>query len=304
MPMPSPPDSWIPRLGRQRDWIWRGWQVRYTVLQSPQTADQPPMLLIHGFGSSLTQWHCNLNALAEHRPVYALDMLGFGSSRKADTAYNVDIWVAQLYDFWRSLIGCPVILVGHSLGALVAIAATAQHPDMVQRLALLTVPASRQELIPRWIQPIASSMERLFANPLIVRPIFELARRPSFIRAGLRLAYAQKQCVTDALIESYVAPTRDPGAGQTLCRLSQASTRYDYAPNGDRLLGELMVPTLLLWGSDDKVIPITRGRQLAQQHPTIPLIEIPNAGHCAYEEQADRVNHELTQWAAEASAFV
>ncbi|TVQ19205.1 MAG: alpha/beta fold hydrolase [Leptolyngbya sp. DLM2.Bin15] len=298
MPMPSPPASWMPHLGRQRDWIWRGWQVRYTYAPSAQ-ANALPILLIHGFGSSLTQWHCNILPLAEHHPVYAVDMLGFGASRKAAAPYNVQLWVDQVYDLWRSLLGRPVLLVGHSLGALVALSAAAQHPEMVQGLTLMTLPASRQELIPPWVQPIAGTLERLFANPLVVLPLFELVRRPRFIRAGLGLAYAQKACITQDLIESYVAPTRDRGAGQTLCRLSSASTHYDYAPNADQLINQLRCPTLLLWGQQDRVIPLKRGRQLVQQHPSLKLIELPQAGHCAYEEQPDRVNQELLQWAAQ-----
>jgi pimeloyl-ACP methyl ester carboxylesterase len=299
MPMPTPPIAWMPRLGRQRDWIWRGWQVRYTYQPSPQPA--LPMLFIHGFGSSLTQWHCNIQPLAAHHPVYALDMLGFGASRKAPAPYQVQLWVEQVYDFWRSLLQQPVLLVGHSLGALVALSAAAQHPEMVQGLVMMTVPPARSELIPPWVQPIAGNIERLFANPLVVRPIFELARRPQFIRAGLRFAYANSALITDDLVASYVAPTQDPGAGDTLCRLSQASTRYDYAPNASDRIRQLQCPALMLWGQQDRVIPLKRGRQLAQQHPNLTLVEIPQAGHCAYEEQPDRIHQELLQWAARVS---
>lgn len=295
--MPSPPPPlWAERLGRQRDWIWRGWQVRYTYAHPPRPTQTLPILLVHGFGSSLCQWHCNVLPLAQYHSVYALDMLGFGASRKAAAPYQVSLWVAQLYDFWRSHLGQPVLLVGHSLGALVALSAAVQYPEMAQGLILLTVPASRQELIPAWVQPIASSIERLFANPLVVRPLFQFARQPGFIRRGLSLAYARQDCITDDLVESYVAPTRDRGAAQTLCRLTQASTHYSYAPNADRLLGQVTMPTRLIWGQGDRVIPMSRGRHLMHQHPHLDWVEIPEAGHCAYEEQSDRVNSSILEW--------
>ena len=103
-------------LGEQRFWYWRGWRIRYTHLaETPGTENETPFLLLHGAGSSLEQWRENLTALAKERPVYAVDLLGFGGSQKVAAELNTDLWVAQTAAFCQTFFQQPVVLMGHSL---------------------------------------------------------------------------------------------------------------------------------------------------------------------------------------------
>jgi pimeloyl-ACP methyl ester carboxylesterase len=286
-----------PPLGAQRHWIWRGWQVRYTHIRNGQ--DAPPILFLHGFGSALNQWQENLVPLSQGRTVYALDLVGFGGSEKAAAPYKVSFWVEQIYEFWQTFIGQPIVLVGHSLGALVALAAAATHPQMAQNLVLITLPAARQELLPTlpaWIQSIAGEAESFFASPLLIQPLFALIRQPRVIRAVLKALYVNPERVTDALVESFAAPGRDRGAAQTLSRLTKARTQNDFTPLTKTLLSQVQIPILVLWGSEDRVIPLSWGRQLPGLNSGLTLVEIPQGGHCAYDECADRVNQEILAW--------
>lgn len=96
----------------QRYWYWRGWRICYQVMPAiAPIADQPPLLLLHGFGASLEQWRDNIAELAQHRTVYALDLLGFGDSQKAATIFNADLWSEQVQAFWQTWIGRPVTLM-------------------------------------------------------------------------------------------------------------------------------------------------------------------------------------------------
>ncbi|MEM6597275.1 MAG: alpha/beta fold hydrolase, partial [Cyanobacteria bacterium P01_C01_bin.69] len=134
-------------LGEQRIWMWRGWRVRYThLVGSAAVQGEPPLLLIHGAGSSLAQWRENLTQFARERPVYAIDLLGFGGTQKAACELNSDLWVAQVADFWQTFLQQPMILMGHSLGALVALQLATSYPARVNRLIMLTLPAARQEI--------------------------------------------------------------------------------------------------------------------------------------------------------------
>jgi pimeloyl-ACP methyl ester carboxylesterase len=288
---------WHPQLGSQRDWVWRGWQIRYTHLR-PDEPNQAttPLLFLHGFGAALTQWRLNLVPFSQDRTVYAFDLLGFGASEKAAAPYKVDLWIEQTYDFWRSLIRQPVILVGHSLGALVALAAANRHPDMVQGLVLITLPSSRQELLPNWLQPIVGTIEGLFASPLIIKPLFRLIRQPGFIRAALRKIYSNPESVTDDLIASFTMPALDRGAAAVLTRLVKARTRTDFSPSTKSLLPNLQVPILLLWGEQDQVIPLAWGRQLPPLNSNIKLVELSDAGHCSYDESSEQVNQAIATW--------
>ncbi len=285
------------QLGCQRDWVWRGWQIRYTYLRAEQKTDRSvPLLFVHGFGSALTQWHANLLPLSQTHTVYALDLLGFGASEKADADYKVGLWVEQVYEFWRTMIGRPVVLVGHSLGALVALTAATRHPEMIQGLVLMTLPSTRQELLPPRLQPIVGTIERAFSSPLLLKPLFRLVRQPKVVRAILLKAYADAENVTEELIANTLLPIGDRGAAQTFCRLSQAVTRPDYSPSAKTLLPLMQRPALLLWGAQDRIVPLAQGQPLLQQFPNLQMVEIPNAGHCLYDERPEQVNAEILTW--------
>ena len=173
---PLPSDK--PHLGEQRFWYWRGWRIRYTHLaETAGTESQTPFLLLHGAGSSLEQWRENLTALAQERPVYALDLLGFGKSEKAAIELNTDLWVEQTAAFCQTFLRQPAMVMGHSLGALVALQLTTSHPETVSRLIMLTLPAARQELTGKAAK-YGAVVERWFASPLLIRPLFRLVRSP------------------------------------------------------------------------------------------------------------------------------
>jgi pimeloyl-ACP methyl ester carboxylesterase len=230
--------------------------------------------------------------------VYALDLVGFGASEKAAANYKVNFWVEQIYDFWRAFIGQPIVLVGHSLGALVALTAAVTYPEMVQGLVLLTLPAARQELLPKWMQTVVGEIEGIFASPLLIRPLFRLIRRPKVIRAVLRSVYVNQERVTEELVQSFLVPGFDRGAAQVLCRLTKARTQNDFSQRTKDLLSRVQVPILLIWGLNDRVIPLTWGRQLPPLNPRVKLVEIPDAGHCPYDESAESVNAEILAWLA------
>lgn len=290
-------------IGQERFWFWRGWRIRYTVLlpDDPAARQAMPLLLLHGFGSSLNQWRDNLVPLAQHHPVYALDLLGFGASQKAATLFNADLWSAQVYDFWRQWIGRPVGLLGHSLGALVVLVDAIAHPEMVRRLVLLTLPAAREELLSGWLERVSRAAERTFSTPLLIRPLFWGVRQQWVIRAALRGIYRTPERVDAALVQQFVAPTHDRGAARTLCYLVRSRTAVQFTPETRVLVPQLQVPTLLLWGQADQVIPPRWGRQLAGLNPQVQLVEVPGAGHCLYDENPAAINQQLLDWLAAAA---
>lgn len=292
-------------VGQQRTWMWRGWKVRYTHLRSKSAVnhennerDDAPILWLHGFGSSLQQWRYNLDPISARHTVYAMDFLGFGGSEKAAVSYGVDLWVAQVRDFWQTWIQRPIVLVGHSLGALVALRVATLYPDMVERLVLVTLPAARQELLPGFANTLAMSMERLFASPLLLKPLFQVLRRPPVIRRVLQSVYHRREAVTDEVIELFCTPPTDRGAARAFCYLAKSRTNPSFSPRTQSLLIHLQVPTLMLWGDRDRVIPISWGRQIAPSNSHIELTEVPDAGHCLYDEHPETVNQLIADWLA------
>lgn len=290
---------WQERIGNQRDWVWRGWQTRYSYLRARETEKvNPPVVFVHGFGASIEHWRNNISAIAQNHTVYALDLLGFGGSRKADAEYSADLWTEQLHDFWQTFIGTPVILVGNSIGSLVCLNATATYPEMVEGLVMLSLPdvSVREDMLPPIVRPLVTGIENLFASRLLIKTILKIVRRPNLIRRWAGLAYPNKKAVTDELVEILSSPAYDEGSGQTLFRLSRSVRKEGFAESVRDLLPQIKIPMLLIWGMKDKMIPPKQARAIAELHEDLKLIELDDAGHCPHDEHPEQFNSLLLDW--------
>ena len=290
--------SWQKRIGNQRDWIWRGWQTRYSYLIKNATAEQTPLILIHGFGASIEHWRHNIPVLSQQYPVYALDLLGFGASRKADTQYTVELWVEQVHDFWSIFIGEPVVLVGNSVGSLVCMSLAATYPEMVKAIVMLSLPdiSIRQAMIPSLIQPVVTSLENLIASPLLIKTLLKIVRKPSIISRWAKIAYADQNAVNHELIQILSAPAYDHDAEKTLYKLSQGVRKANFAPAAQQVLPRLTIPMLLIWGLQDRMVPPKLASSFASLNEKIDLIELDQMGHCPHDESPAKFNQILLDW--------
>lgn len=293
---------WQQRIGSQRDWVWRGWQTRYTYFRSSHIDPKmtTPVMLLHGFGTSIGHWRHNLEAIGQHHTVYALDMLGFGASRKASADYKIDLWVDQVYEFWRTFIRQPMVLVGNSIGSLVCLAAAAAHPEMVKGIALINLPdfSLEEEMIPGWLQPVVSTIKGLVASPVVLKSLFYVARRPPILRKWAGRAYASPASVTAELMEILMVPAQDRGAAATFSALFKAMTSSGFGPRVKTVLPTLNIPILLMWGRQDRMIPPYLAQQFAKLNPNLELFELDDAGHCPHDECPEKVNQLLLDWLA------
>ncbi len=292
---------WQERIGYQRDWVWRGWQTRYSYLRAKSnytTSQHSPLIFIHGFGASIEHWRNNLPVIAQYHTVYALDLLGFGASRKADVEYSAALWTEQVHDFWQTFIGVPVVLVGNSIGSLVCLTAAATYPEMVKGLVMLSLPdvSVREEMLPPLVRPLITTLENLVASPLLIKNLLKIVRTPKIIRKWARIAYPNQEAVTDELVEILSSPAYDEGSGQTLVRLSRSVRKAGFAKSVKDLLPQINLPILLIWGLQDKMIPPNQARAIASLNPRLKLIELPNAGHCPHDEYPDEFNSLLLEW--------
>ena len=288
--------SWQERIGNQRDWVWRGWQTRYSYIKAKDN-NRPPVVFVHGFGASIEHWRNNLPAIAKYHTVYAIDLLGFGASRKADTEYSAGLWTEQLHDFWQTFIGVPVILVGNSIGSLVCLNTTATYPKMVKGLVMLSLlDASAREDTLSSSRSLVTTIENLFAFPWLIKKILKIVRRSNFIRRGAGIAYPNKQAVTDELVEILSSPAYDEGSEQTFLCLFRSVRKAGFAKPVRDLLPQITAPMLLIWGLQDKVIPPKQARAIASLNPRLKLIELEGAGHCPHDEYPDKFNSLLLEW--------
>jgi haloalkane dehalogenase len=284
----------------QRDWYWHGWRIRYTFqrVKAENRHQDVPIILLHGFGASVRHWRKNIPVLSEYHTVYALDLLGFGASTKAYTNYDVELWAELVSDFWSTFIRQPVILIGNSIGSLIALVATIKHPQMSCGLAMLSVVdlSAREKMIPQAIQPLLRGLESLVASPWLIRIIFNFVKQPSVIRRWLKLAYVDETAIDDELVEIIATPPQDKGAARTLIALSKSVNRSDFACSTTELLQQVNIPMLLIWGKSDRFIPPTLAPQLAQANPLIELKLLDNVGHCPHDECPELLNNLLLEW--------
>lgn len=300
---------WQQRIGSQRDWMWRGWQTRYTYMRATQPDSTAPLILLHGFGASIGHWRNNLADLAQHHTVYALDLLGFGASEKAAAPYDTAFWAEQVYDFWRTFVGRPVVLVGNSIGSLVCLTAAALYPDMVQGLVLINLPDSSVLASPAWVQPALAPLRMLarpimgltkavLTAPFIFNPLFRLIRSAAFVRLWATQAYSSSEALTEELLEILSSPAFDRGAAAALRAMVRGKAKPQQDYRAKTILPGLQIPILLLWGRQDKMVPPKLGPLFAQHNPRLTLIEIEEAGHCPHDERPAEVNRLILEWLA------
>lgn len=291
---------WRQRVGNQRDWVWRGWQTRYTYIRSTQVASPTPLLLLHGFGASIGLWRHNLAALGERHPVYALDLLGFGASQKPVTSYNTVLWSEQVYDFWQTFIRQPVVLVGNSIGSLVCLTLAARYPEMVRGIVMLNLPDASVLETPAWLNwvlaPVTGLLKGMFTFPIVFNSLFGIIRSSPVVRIWARKAYTSPDILTEELLEILSLPAFDRGAAAALRAMirSKSSAKHDYTAR--TVLPALQIPMLLLWGRNDVMVPPKLGPLFVKYNSNLTLIEIDDAGHCPHDERPEHVNRLILEW--------
>jgi haloalkane dehalogenase len=279
--------------GNERDWIWRGWHIHYSFerVASENQSRDIPIILLHGFGASLGHWRHNIFVLSQYHTVYALDLLGFGASKKAYTNYGIDLWTQLVADFWHCFINQPCIIIGNSIGSLIALNTVVKYPDIATKLVMLSLPdiSARDKLIPPMIQPLVKTLENLVASPLLIRLIFYIARQPNIIRRSLKVAYINHTNVDDELVNFITSATLDRGSARALIALTKSMGNF--STSVEELLKKVDIPMLLLWGKLDRLIPPIQAEKLAQINPKIELQLLDNLGHCIHDESPDLFNN-------------
>ncbi|MEB3278928.1 MAG: alpha/beta fold hydrolase [Lyngbya sp.] len=300
-----------PQLGFQRDWIWRGWRIRYTYIR-PQSnrittpAHSPsPMIFLHGFGASIGHWRYSLQEFSQSHTVYALDLLGFGASQKAIASYDTSVWADLVHDFWLTFIGEPAILLGNSVGSLVALVAAAQYPDMAKGVVAISLPdpVAQTEAVPGWMLPIVEAIQNTVASPPVLRTLFYIVRRRSLVRRWAKFAYENPDAVNDELVDILATPTSDRGAARAFSILFKVMGSSRLGPGVKTLLPRVNVPILLLWGKQDRLIPIgfANPSKYIQYNSNIKYVELQRGGHCPQDECPELVHREIWDWIASLS---
>ncbi len=233
--------------------------------------DGPAVILLHGFGASLDTWEPWAQALAVRFRVIRFDLPGFGLTGADPTGDYSDARQMQLLLGLMDQLGVErASLIGNSLGGRIAWSFAAQHPDRVDRLVLVS---------PDGFASPGFAYDRAPEVPLAMQALPHVAPR-SLLRANLAAAYARPEALSEATLTRYRDMLLAPGVRRAILTRTEQTILRDPV----RTLARITAPTLLLWGEEDGMIPISNAEDYLQHLPEATLMRLPGLGHLPFEE--------------------
>lgn len=243
----------------------------------------PPLLLIHGLLGYSFSWRRNLAALAERATVFAPDLLGAGfSQRVPGLDCSMSAIAARLLRFLKGQGIESFDLLGTSHGGAVAMMLAAQASGSVHRLIL--VDSAHPWSHPR---PVLMRLLRHPAGAALFRLLAPGLKRTH--NHYLRRMYGDPRRIPPGTLEGYMAPLAAPGAYNYALSIV-GCWRVDMGTLQAALPKISNLPTLLLWGSRDRVIPLSSASHLQRQFRHARLLVLEGAGHLPYEEMPEQFN--------------
>jgi pimeloyl-ACP methyl ester carboxylesterase len=263
------------------------------ALHVTETGEGPPLVALHGFGASGYTWRHVLSVLEESHRVYAVDLKGSGLSPKPrDGRYSMRDQASLVLDLIaeRQLTG--LTLMGHSFGGGVALVTALEllraHSGVLTSLVLFASPAYRQPL-PAFI--------RVLRTPVLGPLAQKILPNALQVRLVLNRAYYDDALVADDAVAAYAKALNLPGGPEALRETARQIVPADI----DALAAAypaIDIPTLLVWGRDDRIVPLEIGERLHRAIPASTLLVIDQAGHVPHEETPERVRPALREFLA------
>lgn len=223
------------------------------------------ILLVHGYGASSASWKPILPYLAQRFRVLVVDLPGFGASDRRPGDYSPP----ALADVLAQVLDAKGVkrahVAGHSWGSSVALAFAQRHPHRLHKLAVVSGWIYDDQLLPlmRWAQVkgIGEGLYAMFYRNLVGERLY--------------LNFYDPGMVTDAVVSEVERHMAKPGA----VAAALAAARGMRFREAERAYRAIAVPTLVLWGREDRVARLEFGERLAGELPRAELVVLPRCGH-------------------------
>ena len=256
----------------QENWAnLNGLKIRY--LESGKGNDRH-ILFIHGLGSSADRWLGIPGALSANFHTVSLDLPGFGESDKPATMdYTIENFRKTVVDFINELAinDAKTSIVGHSLGGYIAAEVAVENKNMVERLVLIDSSGMLKKPT-----PLLEEYLKVAINPTKdkVRKVFE-----QMVAVPTR--------IPSKLVEGFIERINLPNAKYAFKSTLANSANTQIGLGRLKLIDD--IPTLILWGSEDRVIPPEHSRLFKEGIANSHIEIIPDAGHAPFAEKPDQV---------------
>ena len=209
-------------------WEWKtfkvGWSLKGSEIKSPIST-----VLIHGFGACKEHWRHNQTSLGAIAPCYAIDLIGFGESSQPNSNllndsqnndgfhYCFDNWSNQIADFCNQVIKTPVLLIGNSIGGIIALKTSQLLQDNCRGVILIDCAQRQMDDKRLQEQPVITQLMRPLLKGLVRQRclsenIFSIITQEFFIKKVLTIAYPSNQNVNQSLLDLLIKPSQRPGA--------------------------------------------------------------------------------------------
>src|SRR5919198_1766697 len=206
------------------------------------SADNPIVLLIHGLGGSIESWTNNINPISKRQfRVIVVDLPCFGFSDKPKINYTISFYTIFIEKFLKTLkVSSSVSIVGCSMGGHITAEVAINYPDLVSKLVLIS---------PAGALPVS------FKGTPALRNYISVLKANSMQEVKKALLSADDVPVDDTFAQTFYDKLSMPGAKEAFMSALRGST---YAPrlNRNRGLHTIKAHTLLMWGNNDKIIPV------------------------------------------------
>lgn len=233
-----------------------------------------PVILLHGAGGSAETWRSTMTALSRGLRVLAPDQIGFGTSDKPPLDYTPETLVDFLAGFMNRLDIDRASLVGHATGGRVACLFALADPERVDRLVLVSGTGFKPNLDPEVLRALNFSTQ-------------------AGARRLLELAHFDDAHVTDEAAEEMFTKRLRSGASYALGRLKEAYERGEgYVDD----LSPIKAPTLILWGQDDEMAPISAAHRAKRQIEGARLVTFERCGHLPMVESPKKLQRVLGEF--------
>lgn len=286
---------------RQPEWPAIDWKGQLKRVSLPgadvgyvEMGEGEPVLLVHGISGSWQNWLETIPHLAQGHRVIAPDLPGFGSSPMPSWKIDMPAYGRLLHDLCEKLgIGPGATIVGNSLGGFAAVEAVTSAPGRFDRMVLVSAAGIINTWAPEQRAVVTAYVWKTL-SPLFARRSREIVARPGLRQAvfgrimrypnrlGAELMYEQ---ITSGL-------TQCPGFGDAL----HAAISHDLREQ----LGSLDLPTLIVWGFDDRIIPVQAALSYHRRIPHSRLEIFEKTGHVPQLERPARFNALLDDFLADA----
>jgi pimeloyl-ACP methyl ester carboxylesterase len=268
--------AYVEQLRENRTfWSWNGRQIHYLE----KGTGSKHIVLLHGFAANTYTWRNQVDELVKKGfHVWALDFLGFGFSDKPqDVDYDADLYRSQVLDFMDAMHIPKAHLVGHSMGGIVALNLAGNEPRRFHSLTLIDSTGYEMEL------PFVFSLTKKMGKTLL--PLFSR----TLIHQILKQLYYDHSLITQEQIDAYWTPFKLAGSRETTLKILKMFDNQIFRDQ-QPTYKNIKIPTLIIFGKEDRWIPISHLELFTKDIPHAKQAVIDNCGHAPQEECPEEFN--------------